>query len=85
MEEIVHVLKNNRGKQFTTMQYCIWAKMVAGDLLLMIHQTLQYFLGLVTVKQRKADEGMFAEALTHVANKISGALTTVLQAVLIQV
>ena len=32
VEEIVHALKDNYGKQFTTMQYHIWAEMVAGDL-----------------------------------------------------
>ena len=45
----------------------------------MIHQTLRCFLQLVTVSllQGKAVEGVFADALTYVANKISGPLSTV--------
>ncbi len=80
VEETVCTLKDTHGKSYTQMQYRIWAEMYAGGM----HASLEdppntsmfTRAGGTTPNRSRSDHGV-AEALTRVANQISGALTPV--------
>lgn len=80
VEKTVSTLKEKHGKSYTQMQYRIWAEMHAGGLHADLENppnTSMFTRAGGTTPTRRSSKDGVAEALTHVANQISGILTPV--------
>ena len=80
VEETVSTLKDKHGKTYTQMQYRIWGEMYAGGMYANLEEPPNTSMftraGGTTPSRSRSDQGV-AEALTRVANQISGCLTPV--------